>query len=42
MKKGEKYKGIVLDRDEVFTPFGENILVEKWLDLDFRVHLLFQ
>ena len=33
MKKGEKYKGTVLDKDEVFTPFGENILVEKWLDL---------
>ena len=30
LKKGDKFKGKALDKDEPLTPFGENILVEKW------------
>ena len=32
LKKGDMFKGKALDKDEVLTPFGENIIVEKWLD----------
>ena len=33
LKKGDKFKGKLLERDETLTPFGENTIVEKWLDL---------
>ena len=43
LKKGDKFKGKPLATDEVLTPFGENILVEKWLDLinpSLKSHIL--
>ena len=32
LKKGEIFEGKPLDKDETLTPFGKNIIVEKWLD----------
>ena len=32
LKQGHLYKGIPLTHDEVLTPLGDNIIVEKWLD----------
>ena len=43
LKKGEKFRGTVLDKDEALGPLGENILVEKWLhaiDPRLRSHIL--
>ena len=43
LKKGDRYKGKALDKDEVLTPFGENIIVEKWLDnthLQLKAHIM--
>ena len=32
LKKGELFEGKPLDKDETLTPFGKNVIVEKWLD----------
>ena len=43
LKVGDKYKGKPLDKNEPMTPFGENVLVEKWLNMinpDLRAHIM--
>ena len=43
LKKGEIFEGKPLDKDEVLTPFGKNIIVEKWLDdsnPDLKAHIV--
>ena len=43
LRKGDKWKGRILEKNETLTPFGENVLVEKWLDMinkDLRLHIM--
>ena len=32
LKKGDKFEGKILDKNETFTPLSKNFIVEKWLD----------
>ena len=33
LKKGAKYRGAVMEKNEPLTPLSENMIVEKWLDM---------